>query len=153
MKYTILVSLLMVVVFSGCKSTQTTGVANQPKSASQNMAIQETYWKLTELMGKPLKQSDGMKKEIHIILKTQDNRLQGFGGCNTLMGKYELNEGNRITFTGVASTMMACPDLAIEAEFNKMLAAVDNYSLSGNTMTLNKARMAPLARFEAVLIK
>lgn len=153
MKNTILVSLLIVLAFSGCKSTQTTGAANQIKSTSPNIAMQETYWKLTELMGKPVKQSEGMKKEIHIILKTQDNRLQGFGGCNTLMGKYELKEGNRIAFSGVASTMMACPDLAIETEFNKMLGAVDNYSINGNTMSLNKARMAPMARFEAVFLK
>jgi hypothetical protein len=27
----------------------------------------------------------------------------------------------------------------------------DNFSFAGNTMSLNKARMAPLARFELVL--
>jgi heat shock protein HslJ len=37
-----------------------------------------------------------------------------------------------------------------EQEFAKMLEKVDNYSLNGNQMTLNKARMAPLARFEAI---
>ena len=104
-------------------------------------------------MGKPVVLSENNKKGIYIILKKEENGVQGFSGCNTIMGKYELREGNRITFSAMASTMMACPDLAIETEFNKMLGTVDNYSLNGNTMTLNKAKMAPMARFEAVGIK
>lgn len=115
--------------------------------------LQETYWKLTELMGKPVVMNENNKKEIHIILKKAGNGVTGFSGCNSIMGKYELKEGSRITFSAMASTMMACPDLTTESEFNKMLGTVDNYSLNGNTMTLNKARMAPMARFEAVVTK
>jgi hypothetical protein len=37
-----------------------------------------------------------------------------------------------------------------ETEFLKVFEMADNYSLSGTTLSLNKARMAPLARFEAV---
>ena len=50
----------------------------------------------------------------------------------------------------VASTMMACPD-NIEDEFKKILYTTDNLSTDGQTLSLNKARMAPLARF--VLVK
>ena len=34
-----------------------------------------------------------------------------------------------------------------EREFLDMLARVDNYSLGDGTLSLNRARMAPLARF------
>jgi hypothetical protein len=34
-----------------------------------------------------------------------------------------------------------------------MLMNVDNCSLTGNQLTLNGARMAPLARFEAVYLR
>jgi heat shock protein HslJ len=89
-------------------------------------------------------------REVHIILKKQDNRIQGFTGCNNLMGSYELREGNLISFKGLASTKMACPDMSIENQLNEVLGRVDNYSILGDNLSLNKARMAPLARFEAV---
>lgn len=153
MKKLVLVFLLLAIVVAGCKPTQKTpSVPIQPIPMAST-ELQETYWKLIELMGKPVVTNENMKKEIHIILKKEGNRVQGFSGCNTIMGQYEMKEGNRIAFSGMASTMMACPDLATESEFNKMLGTVDNYSINGNTMTLNKARMAPMARFEAVVMK
>jgi heat shock protein HslJ len=153
MKKVILALLFSSLLVAGCKSTQRIPALPLPPDPMETPEIQETYWKLTELMGKPVSLSENMKKEIHIIFKKEGKRVQGFSGCNTIMGKYELKEGNRITFTGMASTMMACPDLATESEFNKMLGTIDNYSINGNTMTLNRARMAPMARFEAVFMK
>lgn len=154
MKKLVSAILLLTIIISGCKSPQKSVITqSQPQITTTKMEIQETYWKLTELMGKPIVMSENMKKEIHIILIKEGNRVQGFAGCNTIMGQYELKEGNRITFSGMASTMMACPDLPTESEFNKMLGTVDNYSINGNSMTLNKARMAPMARFEAVVMK
>jgi hypothetical protein len=40
----------------------------------------------------------------------------------------------------------------VEEAFHEVLRAVDNYSLDGKRLTLNRARMAPLARFEAVYL-
>jgi heat shock protein HslJ len=46
---------------------------------------------------------------------------------------------------------MACAEgMETEQAFNEVLGMVDNYSLNGEQLTLNRARMAPLARFEAV---
>ena len=151
MRKIIFAFLSFAIIFAGCKSTQKVPALPIQPIPGATIGLQETYWKLTELMGKPAVISERMKKEIFIILKKEGSRVQGFSGCNTIMGLYELKEGNRITFSGMASTMMACPDLATESEFNKMLGTVDNYSINGNLMTLNKARMAPLARFEAVI--
>lgn len=51
----------------------------------------------------------------------------------------------------MAVTMMACPDMRIERMFLEVLQVADNYSLSGDgQLSLNKARMAPLAQFEIV---
>lgn len=151
MRTIILAFLALTMFIAGCKSTQKIPVVPIQPIPIAAPELQETYWKLTELLGKPVVLSEKMKKEIYIILKKEGNRVQGFSGCNTIFGQYELKEGNRITFSGMVSTKMACPDLAIESEFNKMLGAVDNYSLNGSIMTLNKARMAPIARFEAVI--
>ena len=48
------------------------------------------------------------------------------------------------------TTMMSCPGIDIEREFLDILAKCDNFSLSGDILHLNKARMAPLAKFQAV---
>jgi len=46
---------------------------------------------------------------------------------------------------------MACPDMTIEQGFLKAINSADNYNLvDGQKLVLNRARMAPLARFEAV---
>ncbi|MBV5327707.1 MAG: META domain-containing protein [Chlorobium sp.] len=115
--------------------------------------LTETYWKLTEVMGKPLKTSAMQKREAHLILKKDGSRVQGFGGCNTFFGSYGLNPGNRIHFDKIASTMMACPDMETESGFFKVLQMADNYAIQGDKLQLNKARMAPLAKFEAVYLK
>lgn len=49
--------------------------------------------------------------------------------------------------------LMACPELVIESGFNKMRGTVDSYSMNNITMTLNKAGMAPRAKFKAVVMK
>jgi heat shock protein HslJ len=36
----------------------------------------------------------------------------------------------------------------LENRFLQVINIADNYNLNGNTLTLNKARMAPLARFK-----
>ena len=42
---------------------------------------------------------------------------------------------------------MACPDMQIADQFNQVLGKVDNYAIADGVLSLNKARMAPLARF------
>jgi heat shock protein HslJ len=153
MKNSTLMLLFITLVIAGCKPQQKTVSMPPPPPPLPNVEMVETYWKLTELMGQPIVKTENMRSEIHIILKKEGNRVQGFSGCNTIMGGYELKEGNRITFSQMASTMMACDEMETESLFNKMLGEVDNYSIKGNSMTLNRARMAPMARFEAVLMK
>ena len=153
MRRLILAFVIVTIVLAGCKSSQKVQAVTQQPTLPPTTQFQETTWTLVELMGKPILLNENNKKKIYIFLQKEENRVLGFSGCNTIMGKYELKEGNRITFSDMASTMMACPDLAIETEFNKMLGTVDNYSLNGTTMTLNKAKMAPMARFEAVVAK
>lgn len=116
--------------------------------AAQVVALTETTWKLVELFGTPVKEA-AQGKAPFIFLRSRENRFQGFGGCNTFGGSYELKEGNRIRFFGIAATLMACPDPATETELLKALNEADNYALKGDSLSLNRARMAPLARFEA----
>jgi len=114
-----------------------------------NYALLEKYWKLAELNGKPVITDSSSGKEPHIIFKEKDSRMIGNGGCNNISGLYTLNHLNRITISKTISTQMACPGLELESQFLNVLQTADNFTIAGDTLALNKARMAPLARFVA----
>ena len=132
-------------VVGACKTTSSS-VKPQPDNS-----ITEKYWKLIEINGKQVEATTS--REAFITLKNENQRVNGNGGCNTLNGTYEITPGNRIKFSQMATTMMACLNMEIEEGLKKALEMADNYSLSedGKFLSLNRARMAPLARFELVL--
>ena len=103
-------------------------------------------WVLTELMGQEITFEDE-KRQASLHFDGATGRLSGSDSCNRIMGGYELIEGDRISFGELASTMMACPDMETSNRFNEVLKKVDNYTIANGVLSLNKARMAPLARF------
>ncbi|HTN20363.1 MAG TPA: copper resistance protein NlpE N-terminal domain-containing protein [Pelobium sp.] len=116
----------------------------------ENNPIIEKYWKLVEINGRPVAPPAEGEREAHLILKSLDKRITGNGGCNGFGGTYELLPGNRIHFSQILHTMMACPNLDAENELFKVLEKADNYSYNADTLSLNKAKIAPLAKFVAV---
>lgn len=115
--------------------------------------IREKYWKLTELHGRPVTVREG-GREPHLIIKQEGDRVTGHSGCNGFGGACELNEATgRIRFSKIAATQMACIGDNIEGELFKVLEQADNFTTDGKFLSLNKARMAPLARFEVVYLK
>jgi heat shock protein HslJ len=60
---------------------------------------------------------------------------------------------NRIRFSQMISTMMACPEMEVERQLAEVLGTADSYILQGDKLQLIRARMAPLAKFEAVYMK
>lgn len=116
--------------------------------------ITEKYWKLIEINGQKVTAENFAAKEPHLILKKEENRVNGNGGCNSFFGTYELQANvNRISFSKIGSTRMACLKPTVENDFFKVLETVDNYTIKNDTLQLNKARMAPLAKFVAVYLK
>lgn len=121
--------------------------------SKSNYAILEKYWKLVELNGKPVAVDSMFIKEPHIIFRDNDNRMFGHGGCNNISAVFAVESINRITISKAISTQMACPRMELEQEFLDVLQRVDNFNVNGDNLMLNKARMAPLARFKAVYMK
>lgn len=113
--------------------------------------IVEKYWKLKTLEGQDIKMADNQEQEIYFRLQSQGNRVTGFAGCNTINGEYTLEEGNRIRFNGMLTTLKACPEVDVnESEFLKIFELADNYTIVDDVLSLNVGRRAPLAVFEAV---
>jgi copper homeostasis protein (lipoprotein) len=111
--------------------------------------IENRRWQLVELNGQPVQPPQG-RDGAFLELESAQERATGNASCNRFFGSYELTAGNRLRFApNLASTMMACPELERERAFLDVLARVDNYTLADGVLSLNRARMAPLARFRS----
>jgi copper homeostasis protein (lipoprotein) len=112
-------------------------------------AIEGKAWKLVELRGKPVDPGQPGREAV-LTLHAEDSVASGNASCNTFSGKYAIKSGQRISFgRNMAVTMRACPDMSVESTFLEVLEMADNYSLGDDGgLSLNRARMAPLARFE-----
>lgn len=110
-------------------------------------AIEDRRWRLVELRGQPVESTRGAA----LMLQAEGSVASGNASCNSFSGSYAIKGGQRISFgRHMTSTMMACPDMSIESAFFEVLRMVDNYSVGDDMLSLNRARMAPLARFERV---
>lgn len=108
--------------------------------------LENKKWILTELMGQEIEAGDDHHGAF-LYFDRETARVSGNNSCNAVTGTYELKKGNRIDFGRVASTLMACPDMETADQFNEVLERADNYTIADGILSLNKARMAPMARF------
>lgn len=83
------------------------------------------------------------------MLDLETSHVSGSGGCNRLMGGFEL-AGESLGFGPVATTMMHCGDeaMARERAFLNVLEATEAYAIEGATLTLLHGGRV-LARLEA----
>ncbi len=109
-----------------------------------------THWKLTELNGKPITNSN-KEKEFFIDFKSAGD-FNAFAGCNNMRGHYELGKDSGIKFLRVMSTMMACPDMKPEDQLKIALETADNFVANEKVLQLRKAGNA-LAKFEVSTAK
>jgi heat shock protein HslJ len=78
-------------------------------------------------------------------MRFEAGRVSGFSGCNRLVGSYKV-EGDTLTFSQFAGTMMACPEpmMALETAFRGALGGPLRYSVAGDRLTLTPASGEPL---------
>lgn len=149
MKHLFILSIAALAI-AGCdetkRVTENPTVVNQEYKAS----VTDVFWSLTEMMGKPVVLAPDTKM-VFVRFNSKDNRIDGNAGCNNMFGKFELGDNERIKVSGLGSTKMACEGTRMEIEnnFMKVLEMADSYFIKGDTLQLFKARMAPLAKFEA----
>lgn len=95
-----------------------------------------TSWVLDSYLGNPALPG------TNVTIQFQDGQAGGQAGCNGYGGAYEVN-GNEITFTDVASTLMLCtgPEgvMEQEAQFLGSLNEVVRFELSDNELQLIRA--------------
>jgi uncharacterized lipoprotein YbaY/heat shock protein HslJ len=117
---------------------------------SEHAELQNTYWKLLELEGKPVVTPEGMR-EAHIVLATEGSKARGHAGCNNFFGTFAIVE-DKLNFSALGSTMMACPEgMDTEQAFLQALGETTRFEISGQFLTLF-AGERPLARLEAIYL-
>ena len=119
-----------------------------PGAAVVATALVGTTWYLKAIHGREIT-AEPDKKKPYIILQPDGNRVNGFGSCNTFIGSYETRPPDRLTFSKMAATQMMCVDMEVETKLFEVLGETDSFALRDGTLMLHKARMAPLAVFEA----
>jgi len=112
-----------------------------------NAPLFETHWKLVELMGHKI-QDSSIKKEMYLVLKKTESRVEGNGGCNAFSSTFTL-QNNEITFGPLVSTKMFCQGIEAENESFKALSSADHYYLKSDTLSLTQGKVLRVAKFEA----
>ena len=134
---------------SGATRVDTTAspkvVADSPVASAD---IRGTDWRLVALGDKPVPAPDSARAP-RILLQRDSKQVAGSGGCNRLFGVYELN-GEKLRFSGVGSTKMACKDgMDTEAAFLPALLRVARWRIAAGQLELSDSAGVVLAKFEA----
>ena len=134
---------------TACTSSKKVDAMQQDSPATATSPLFASKWELAEIMGKAVEPGpDGRRP--HLVLDAAQERAFGFAGCNRFSGGFTVDEATgRITLGPLAATMMACASMEVETAFMEALQTADNYTLVDGVLSLNKARMAPLARLQA----
>lgn len=122
MKKIYLSVLLLALMFAGC----VTG-----GSVAGSASLQRAYGKEFIL--------SNMHESMKISIVFEKDRVYGFSGVNRYSGSYSITKGN-VTFTGMASTMMAGPEDAMKAEQDYIiqLNSGGEISFDGSVLKIGK---------------
>lgn len=109
--------------------------------------LQRTNWRLVELGDAAVPPSSDARNRPYLVFDDDTDRFSGAGGCNRLVGAYDVN-GSGIAMA-VAGTMTACPAGDAETRFTAALRNATRYRIVGRSLSLFDNAGTRLARFEA----
>lgn len=126
----------------------TTTSIEKVNPAEGKYTLAETKWKLVTLNKKNISQKG--KKAYFIKMNSKDGMFKAFAGCNSIGGSYDMPSADRLLFSEIAMTEMACANMELESNFTKMLEEVAIYKLDKETLTLFSEGKRVLAKFEVI---
>jgi heat shock protein HslJ len=102
---------------------------------SSPAGLENTYWRIVRVGDEDIAVGKG-QREPHLILHADNQRVSGFGGCNTLTGDYTTN-GDQLTFGQLTGTKMAClTGMEQERALEEALTKVVRWRASGERLEL-----------------
>ena len=113
-----------VLLLSACSSAPGPSTATQELGGSSlSGAIVDQRWNLL-LVGTDERLS---MPETPFFQITRDGSVSGHDGCNRLTGKVTLGENQRIAFSELATTRMACPQMGDAKRVTEMMETAYRY--------------------------
>lgn len=110
--------------------------------------IEDTTWRLVAY-----RSGDALAELVESArparFRFEEGQVSGSGGCNRLMGTYELNGDAIAIDPRMAATMMACPDpiMTQEQSVGTAIGKVGRFRIEGELLELQDADGQPLLRF------
>lgn len=115
--------------------------------------LRGTYWKLVRLGNNTPVELAEKQQEPHLIFSAEQPRISGSGGCNRIMGSFELDD-DKLRLGQRAGTMMACLEgMELEQQFLNALTKVERYRIHGSHLEMLDAEGTLIAKFEAVALR
>lgn len=112
-----------------CNASNRPVVVLERKETDVQLSVLNGEWTVKEVNGKAL--PSGMEKQPFIAFDVKEKTIYGNAGCNLINGGFEIDENNAkaISFSRVASTMMACPDMETESKILKAMNEVRTFGV------------------------
>jgi putative lipoprotein len=112
--------------------------------------LEETYWKLVQLGADTIASSKNTKRHPFMRLETKSSRVNGTGGCNFIMGSYELDKSTLVFDKNFITTLMSCPSgMDTDIKFTNALKLVATYKIDEDHLYLYDEKGQELAEFKA----
>lgn len=118
-------------ILIGCGSTNSkTGNMNDVSDSD----ITGVFWVLETLEGETIVHPNDPRE---IGFRIEEDKVSGFAGCNNFMGSFSQSEANKIQFSSMASTKMACLTTTFDERiFIRAFDTIDEYELSDDGLKL-----------------
>lgn len=150
-------ALFCFILLSSCK----VGVVDQGKESDMKeegqtqlnnksiINLSEGKWQLIMVNGKKIDNDFEGAKIPFISFDSETMEVTGNTGCNNFFGSYTADSStSKISMNDIASTEMYCEQVTYETEFLMAIQKADNFVIKDGVLSLNKAKMAPLAVFK-----
>ncbi|TGE24903.1 META domain-containing protein [Hymenobacter aquaticus] len=142
-------------LLSACQSSMPAASTKTAPTTTPPAELRNTRWVLRQLAGQPV--ATPAAGEAYVLLRNEELRAEGNGGCNRFRGTFEQPANGQLRFGALLSTRMACADAQGNATETGFLAALTNtrtYQISGDTLRLYaEATTTPAAVLHAVYLR
>lgn len=132
MKYLIIITILAASIFVACHK----------KTVPADQAHFNREWMIKSMANIP--QEKLVKNRANINL-SDPNAYTASGGCNIINFKFKQKGEQKVEFTDILGTLMACEDMSVEDALGKVLQKAATMQIDGHQMTLKDANGMILA--------